>query len=248
MPMQNRTTMILFVVILILAFAVGAMWQKINALQGGGGRSATQTPTATTQPERLSGGKISADKAKLIPEVSDGEHIRGATDPEIYLIEYSDFECPYCKRFHPTAQQALEEYGDKMAWVYRQFPLVQLHKQAPQEAQASECVADLGGNDAFWKFADLIYEETPSNDGLDLDKLPDYAAQAGVDKSAFEDCLDSGKFEDKVNQQEQGGIKAGVNGTPGSFIVNKKGEAWFVPGALPYENLKQMIDEALASN
>ena len=237
---EKNTTTIMFVAIVILAFVVGVLWQKINVLQIGTKISGTPAPTAQAAAP-LAGGKLSADEAKKIPEVGDNDHIRGANDPQIYFIEYSDFECPFCKNFQATLQQAMDEYGEKMAWVYRQFPLIQLHQQAQTESEASECVAKLGGNDAFWKFTDNIYTVTTSNDGLDLTKLPDYAVAAGVDKQKFQDCLDSGETKETVDSQYQGGLGAGVNGTPGSFIINKKGEAWFVPGALPYENLKKLI-------
>src|SRR3989344_453399 len=96
--------------------------------------------------------------------ITSTDHIRGNPDAPIKIVEYSDFECPFCKRFHETMQQVSAEYGDQVAWVYRHFPLDQLHSKARKEAVASECAAELGGNDAFWKFTDRFFELTPSND------------------------------------------------------------------------------------
>jgi len=93
----------------------------------------------------------------------------------------------------------------------------------------------------------LEIEVTPANNGLDHTLLPTYAGDAGVDQAAFKSCLDSGKYADYVESDYQGGIKAGITGTPGSFIVNQKGEMWLVIGAQPYENIKATIEEALKS-
>lgn len=113
--------------------------------------------------------EVKADTSleKMSP-VTKADHILGSIDAPVKIVEYSDLECPFCKQFHNTMQKIMSEYGtEKVAWVFRQFPLSQLHSKAPKEAEASECVAELGGNDAFWKFIDKINEVTPSNNKLD---------------------------------------------------------------------------------
>ena len=109
-------------------------------------------------------------RAKAMRPVSkDSDHIRGNPAAPVTLVEYSDFECPFCKRFHTTAKRLVDESGGRVKWVYRHFPLDELHPvKARQEAVASECAAELGGNDAFWKFADRLYELTPSNNKTDI--------------------------------------------------------------------------------
>jgi protein-disulfide isomerase len=89
--------------------------------------------------------------------LQDGDHVRGNKDARFLLVEYSDYSCPFCARFHPTAQQLVEEFDGELAWVYRHFPLDQLHPTARSEAEASECVAKLAGEDAFWSFTDALY-------------------------------------------------------------------------------------------
>ena len=101
--------------------------------------------------------KLSADLAAKVPKLKDQDHLKGNKNAEVLLIEYSDFQCPYCQRFHPTTTQILEEYKDQVALVYRHFPLDQIHPYARPAANASECVKDLGGEDAFWKFADKAF-------------------------------------------------------------------------------------------
>lgn len=184
--------------------------------------------------------------------VTKDDHIRGSLDAPVKVVEYSDFECPYCKEFHGTMEQVMQAYGDKVAWIYRHAAF---HQKGPQEAEASECVASLGGNDAFWKFNDEIFRITPSNNGLDLSQLPQIAADAGVDKQAFNECMTAGKFTDKVQQETQDAINAGLQGTPYIIVTNKEGKQYVIPGAVPFSTplspggptVKQIIDEALAN-
>ncbi len=237
---------ILLLITIALAFLVGILWQKVTSLEKGNPTSGTNTAGQPADAGTVNG-KLSAEQAKKISEVISSDHIRGSKDSNVILIEYSDLECPFCKQFHSTAQQAVDEYKGKVAWVYRHFPLDTLHPKADKEAEAAECAFELGGQDGFWKFVDKIFEVTPSNNGLDLAKLPTYAGQTGLNQSAFKTCLDSGKYKDKVEEQYQGGVTAGVTGTPGNFIMNKKGEVWVIPGAVPFEQLKLTIDEALKS-
>ncbi|MDO8474356.1 MAG: DsbA family protein [bacterium] len=173
--------------------------------------------------------------------VAASDHIRGNVNAQITIVEYSDLECTFCKRFHETMNQVLAVYGDKVRWVYRHFPLDQIHTKADKEAEAAECAGELGGNDAFWAYIDKIFEITPSNNGLDLALLPQIAQDMGLDKGKFESCLSSGKYAELVEAQFQEGMRLGVNGTPGSFINGQP-----VRGAVPFEALKGMIDDQLA--
>jgi protein-disulfide isomerase len=102
-------------------------------------------------------GKLTAEQIARIPKVSAADHVRGSRSAQVFLIEYSDFQCSFCARFHPTAKQLVDEYQN-VAWVYRHFPLDAIHPLARPTAEASECVAELGGNDAFWEFTDAIFE------------------------------------------------------------------------------------------
>jgi protein-disulfide isomerase len=103
-------------------------------------------------------GKMSADQFATVDPVTASDHMRGSLEDQVFLIEYSDFECPYCKSFHPTAQRILQDY-DQVAWVYRHFPLESIHAKARPAALASECIAELGGNEAFWAFADEAFAD-----------------------------------------------------------------------------------------
>ncbi len=234
----EKLTPILLIASIFLAFAVGVLWQKVQNLEGGSvvNNAAQGVPSQPTNPT----GKLSEDRAKALPKLSESDHVRGNKNAKVTLIEYSDLQCPYCKQFHPTALQVMEAYGDDVAWVYRHFPLDQIHPNARPSAEASECVASLGGNDAFWKFVDLVFA-----DQTYLTNLQGAAEKSGVNGAAFKTCYDAGKFKSLVESVYQDGMKAGVTGTPANFIVNSKGEVWLVPGALPFDRLKVTIDEAL---
>ena len=106
-------------------------------------------------------------------------------------------------------------------------------------------MAELGGNDSFWAFIGEIFEDQAGN--LTDAGLKTVVASIGLDAGEFANCLEAGDYADKVENQYQGGMAAGVNGTPGNFILNDKGEAWLVPGAVPFEAMKEAIDLALQS-
>ncbi|MDO8572295.1 MAG: DsbA family protein [bacterium] len=184
-----------------------------------------------------------------IPPVTAKDHILGNPDAPVVLVEYSDTECPYCKTFHPTVKQIMDQYGKdgKVALVYRHFPLDSIHPKARKEAEGAECANNLGGNDKFWAYMDRIFEITPSNNQLDPAKILEIAKYIGLDGAKFETCLNSGKYAAHIEEDFQGGLKAGVTGTPSTFaIIKKTGEQVVIPGAQPLASVKSFIDSALA--
>lgn len=180
-------------------------------------------------------------------KITGSDHIRGNPDAPVKIVEYSDFECPFCKRFHETMKQVTTEYGDQVAWVYRHFPLDQLHPvKARKEAVATECAAELGGNDAFWKYADRFFELTPSNNQTNIDTvLPQIAKEIGLDEAKFASCLASQKYDAHIEENIQNAVATGGNGTPWSIVVGKNGKQYPLSGAQPYASVKQLIDLAL---
>lgn len=181
----------------------------------------------------------------VLEPITAGDHILGNPAAPIKIVEFSDLECPFCKMFHTTLHRIIDDFGKdgQVAWVYRHFPIDSLHTKARTEAYASECAGELGGNAAFWKYADRLFSITPSNDGLDLAKLPQIAADIGLPVEKFNQCLSSGKYADKVEKQYQDGVGAGGRGTPYSVIVTKDEKIPIPEGAVPYETLKAIIEE-----
>jgi protein-disulfide isomerase len=180
-----------------------------------------------------------------ISSVGDNDHILGNLNAKVIVVEYSDTECPFCKSFHDTMHQIVDNYGNKVAWVYRHFPIDALHSKAREEAKATECAASLAGNDGFWKYIDKIYEITPSNNGLDPHLLLEIANEIGIDKQKFETCLSSQQFKDKINNYISNGAKAGVKGTPYSLVLVNGKVVDVINGAQPLDQVKAIIDKFL---
>ena len=192
--------------------------------------------------------EAAANAAKAVRPVSaDRDHIYGNPSAKISLIEYSDFECPFCKRFHPTAKALIKRYQGKVNWVYRHFPLSFHNPGAQTEAEASECAAKLGGNKAFWRFANAIYERTRSNGkGFPVARLPPLAKEIGLNEHDFNVCLRTRSMASRVKEDFQEGQRIGINGTPGNILRNNAtGEVVVRAGAVPLRVLTTDVDQLL---
>lgn len=247
---EKRVNLIplLVVVLIVASFLIGSLYTKVQILEKGGTVVAGAQVGIAGDNVGTGGAVVSPapQAAAKKPELTSDDRIRGNKNAKLALIEYSDYECPFCKRFHPTMQQVMKEYGDQVKWVYRDFPL-SFHANAQKEAEAGWCITELGGNDAFWKYTDAIFDRTTSNGtGFALDKLGPLAGEVGVDQAKFQTCLDTGKYTKKVQDQMAKGTEEGVTGTPGTIILTASGDTQLIPGALPFEQVKPMIDAALA--
>jgi len=206
-------------------------------------RQSSGSAVRVLQPQ---GAEQSAGDLEQMKPIAVDDHIRGDPNAPVKIVEYSDTECPFCKTFHSTLQKAVQEYGDDVAWVYRHFPLDQLHSKARKEAVAFECAAEQGGNDAFWKYADRWFELTPSNNQTNIEAvLPQIAREIGLDGPTFASCLKSKKFDAHIEDNLQNATATGGNGTPWSIIVAANGKKYPLSGAQPYEVVKQIIESAL---
>ncbi|MCA9369903.1 MAG: DsbA family protein [Pseudomonadales bacterium] len=242
---QSNTPLmvIIAVVAFALGFFMGSMWTENKMLKEGslGGTALGTTPTAQAPTET----GPTAEQLAAVPPVTGEDHIIGRPDAPVVLVEYSDFECPYCQRFHPTTKQLLSDYGDDIALVYRHYPL-SFHDDAQKAAEGSECVAKLGGEEAFWSYADAIFAINEEMGGkLEPESITQAATEAGVNEAAFTECLDSGEMADLVKTQLSEGTAAGVTGTPATFIMTADGAQELISGALPVEQIKPMIDQYL---
>lgn len=216
-----------------------------GALYLGTSKGTSTTAVNNQQPQQAA--QQTGDLKQMKP-ITSSDHIRGNPNAPVKIVEYSDFECPFCKRFHDTMKQVMDEYGKdgKVAWIYRHFPLDQLHPvKARKEAVATECAAELGGNDAFWKYADRFFELTPSNNQTNIDTvLPQIAKEIGLDEAKFASCLASTKYDKHIEEEVQNAQATGGNGTPWSIVVGKNGKQYPLSGAQPLEAVKQLIDLA----
>ncbi len=203
---------------------------------------------ATVTPKDLTGlvDQILTTKNLVhVPAITATDHIRGAKNPKITIIEYSDLECPFCKVFHQTLLKLTDTYSTDVAWVYRHYPLASLHTKAHHEAVATECVAKIAGTEAFWKYTDLLFATTPSNDGLDPAFLTQGAKSIGVAMPAFTDCLTQEATVDAVDSHIAQAKEIGARGTPFSVIIDSAGNTYPIEGSYPYEVLNALIEKLL---
>ena len=188
-------------------------------------RQAAPTPSPAPTPE--------IDMATLI----DDDNFKGDKDAPVTIVEFSDFECPFCARFYSkTLSQIDEQYikTGKVKFVYRDFPLG-FHTNAQKAAEAAECAGEQG---KFWEMHDKLFEKGVKGG---IDSFKQFAADIGIDKTKINDCLDTGKMASEVQKDMADGQAAGVRGTPG-FIINGQ----LVSGAQPFENFKRVIEAELA--
>ncbi|MEM1034186.1 MAG: thioredoxin domain-containing protein [Myxococcota bacterium] len=179
-----------------------------------------------------------SDAGAAVP-VTSADPMWGKRDAPVTIVVYSDYQCPYCSRAETTLNALKEKYGpDKLRFVWKDFPLP-FHKQAMPAHQAGQVVFQLGGNDAFWKFHDLAFQ---NNKALTPANLEKWAAEAGVDAAKFKEAMAANKGAEKTNADIAAGKKVGVRGTP-AFFVNGK----FLSGARPQAEFEKEINAELAA-
>lgn len=202
------------------------------SINSGSGNVAERAPSPSPTPAPGPSGTV--------PPVTDEDYVLGNTDAPVTIIEYSDYECPFCARFHPTIKNVLADYADEVQFVYRHFPLQSIHPNAERAAVAAECIGEQTGAEGFYAFNDIAFEDP--NVEFTASGLSEAASQIrGVNINEFETCLSENRYIEKVRAQQQGGVSAGVTGTPGTFINGQ-----LVSGAVPESNLRQIIDGILA--
>lgn len=166
--------------------------------------------------------------------------VKGNPKAKVTIVEYSEFQCPFCGRFaRETMPQIEKNYGGKVKIVFKHFPLP-FHQYAQKAAEATECAGKLGGAKAFWSLHDKIFYEGQPTGRLDINSLKEFAKQIGLDERKFSRCLDTGETAELVAKDAEEAQRLGVRGTP-TFFINRR----VVRGALPFEFFKQIIDQEL---
>lgn len=188
-------------------------------------------------------GQPETAQIKNLKPVNAKDHILGNAEAKVKIVEFSDMDCPYCKRFNATIREVLTAYGDKIGVVYRHFPLAMLHPNAEKEAEATECAGELGGNEAFWKYFDQYESEIESGKTFSNDLMLSVAEFVGLDKQEFESCLQSNKPTKLVKEDVDNATEIGVAGTPFSIIVVNGKPTDTIKGAYPIEAVKSQLDQ-----
>jgi protein-disulfide isomerase len=187
--------------------------------------------------QRKSGAvKVMLDPPRYAVALAQDDPVRGNPAAGVTIIEFSDFQCPFCARVNPTLAKIRETYGDKVKIIFKDFPLPN-HPQAPKAAEAAHCAAEQG---KFWEMHDVMFANQRA---LEVPALKQSAAGLGLDTAKFNRCLDSGQYASKVAAGASQGDKLGVNSTPTLYINGRP-----VIGAQPFEVFKAAIDEELAKS
>lgn len=216
---------------ILLPKVLGNRGENNNGSNGLGNTAPSAPSVAAPTP------RVAVDAGK-VPPITKEDYVRGDANAPVTMVEYSDFECPFCLRHLPNIERVLSEYKGKVKLVYRHFPL-SFHPQAQKAAEAYECAGEQGGAEKAYLMHDKIFESN-QNQTMGVDQWKKIAKDIKLNSKKFDDCLDTGKFANKIRQQMAGGSAAGVSGTPATFINGQ-----LVSGAVPYEQLKSVIDGQL---
>lgn len=247
-PKNVTSNTILVTLLIIAAFAIGTLYTKLQYLEKNQKSATTQNTSAfaPTQP-------VAPTDDPTPKNVSvDDDPVMGNKDAPLTLIEFSDFECPFCKSFYDTSlPQLKKDYIDtgKVKLVYRDLPL-NFHENAHKEAQAAECAREQGGDETFFRYHDEIFKRTTSNGtGLALTELPVIATALNLDVNSFQNCLDTEKYKAEVDKDIADANAAGANATPTFFLGKSSSTGTYsgtpIVGAQPYAVFKQAIEMQL---
>ena len=209
--------------IIIVALPVGLLsyYRGAKTVEG----AAAYNPPSAGQPTQA--------PAKVDFKITSSDHVRGAKNAKVTLVEFSDFECPFCGRHAPTMDKILKDYAGKVRLVFKHFPL-SFHQQAMLAANASECASEQG---KFWEMHDKIFA---NQDNLSAADYSAWAKELGLNMSQFDGCLSSNKYQARIQSDMQLGSQSGVDGTPATFVNGQ-----LLSGAQPYESFKTLIDAEL---
>ena len=243
-PLQSfnlgkNTTPVLVVLLVIAAFLIGSLLTKVSYLEKGtvSPSALGTTPNQAAAPTPVPGQKVDVGVGTL--------PLLGNKNAKVTIVEFSDLQCPFCKRFFDDAlPQIKKEYIDtgKVRFAFRHFPLTQIHPNAYKAGSAVECANEQG---KFWEYHDNLFKTQDAWASLDnataVSKFKSYAGELGLNASQFNSCLDSDKYKTNIDKDLADGGAAGVNGTPTTFVNGLS-----VVGAQPFSSFKTIIDAELA--
>lgn len=226
---------------------IGFIFLAVVMMKGidlGSDTSTTKTGTTTTTTTNTNTAAAAAqptlvDAANIT--IEEGDYVRGNPDAKVTMVEFTDLECPFCKKFHPSIKNTFDANKNDVRWVYKHFPL-SFHPEAKPAAVASECAGKLGGNDTFWTYVDTLYEnQNDLGDAL----YKQIAGDLGLNAGEFSTCLTSGEFNAKIAADQKLGQSVGVGGTPSTYVISG-GTAEKLNGAVPQTQVETAVADALA--
>lgn len=236
---SNFSLILIVLTVFVTGFALGSMWNESRIM-------GTQDKVVNVDTPRAQADPVEPVEENLenLPPVTGADHIKGAADPVVTLVQYSDFMCGFCFRVHSTIERVVEEYPNQVAWVYREFPM--LSEQSRQSAIMSECLAEYGGGDKYWEFVDILLTKIHSDrTSVDVDEMLAIVDELGVNVDSVKSCYDSEEKSAVIDQKVAGGRSVGVRGVPATIIVTQDGQYEMVAGAATYESFVEKIEKYL---
>lgn len=228
-----------------ISIVIAGLFIGIGLYMSGGSSNQLAAQNPTPNPAAPAEAVDTTDK---IDPITASDWIKGNPDAPIKIVEYSDYDCPFCSRFHTTMDEIVAESDGQVAWVYRHFPLEQLHPQAGAVALAAECVGAEGGTDAFWQFTDSYFAARGAGNATSHSELiPQLVTQAGVGEVPFTNCFEAGTYGSKIQAQTDDAIETGGRGTPWSILIGPDGKTYPINGAQTKQSVQQIINVALGS-
>jgi protein-disulfide isomerase len=231
---------------LVFAFFAGMLWVENAELKDDVAIATKKTEVLSKQLTSVSDFKDV--RASLVPLVTSADRIDGNTEStKVYLIEYSDLECPYCKDLHGKIDQVKADFGSDVSHVFRHLPIESLHASAPMQAEAAECIAQQSGNPGFFKFISQIFAGSKSNGKSYTEaSIQALAAQQGFDASKLKACMDTNQTTELVNSSIKQARDIGITGTPTWFLVRvSDGKTKQAVGTRDYASMKSTITQLL---
>jgi protein-disulfide isomerase len=215
----------------------------ISGIIIGGGIFITRTNILTNM---FSKDEVTEEITQIQP-ISEDDHILGNPDADVIVIEYSDYECPFCLEFHETMNRLIDEYGQdgRLAWVYRHMPLEEIHLNSKRLALNSECISNIRGNSAFWEFSNQIFDNAPNSFlKVNSDKI---ISNLGINTEEVNSCIERDEIISKVEADiKDGKYLQSIDrefGTPYNIIITKTGLVQTVSGTIPYSTLRDLIEQ-----
>lgn len=254
LPRYTKIQVFITLFLIVVAFISGSFWTKMQYLEkvktlGANAAFAANDPSGNTAqaPQAIPTEDLSPKKVSI-----DDDPVQGSENAKVTVIDFTDYECPFCKRYFDQTYQLLKkDYIDtgKIKYVVRDLPL-SFHQNAHKEAQAAECAREQGGNEAYFRYHNELFKRTTSNGtGIALTELSVIATDLGLDGVTLQACLDSDKYKDEVDKDLADAATVGATGTPTFFIGKSSSDGVItgtkIVGAQPYSAFKAEIDKQL---
>jgi len=205
---------------------------------------ANQHPAASAGTAAAAANTQGATASANVPAPSASDHIIGSLSAPIVLVEYSDFQCPYCQMIYPSLKQIVSQSGGQIAWVMREFPLYQIHPEAMPAANAAECIAAQLGSTGFWEYADAVFNNQSS---LNASYSASLAKQFGANMALYNSCITNSTYLNTIQTETADAEASGGNGTPFTVVINTKtGKQYPISGAVSLAQIQAVIAQAQA--